>query len=413
MKITRSMVAGAAVLAVLAAGCGTGGGDSADQSTIKLVVAQYTEGTQPYWKKLIKSFEADHPGKSVELQVIDWSNLQSQINTMVQTNRLPDIFNSNLFADFAESGLLYRADEVMSEDKLGDFLPAFARNADFDGKQYAFPFVATVNGLYYNKTIFKKAGIEQPPATWDEFTADAKKIAALPGDYIPYALALGTEGGTYEFGTWARSNGGDWRTGGKWTINSDRNVETLGFLKNLTASGWTQPNPGQTNRADGTWPLFAQGKAAMVYGSFGTRAFMDPVRKADIDYGIGTHPTAHGAEPVTHGVQDYLMAFRKDGNRELVQQFLEYFYQPANYVEYLRVEGLLPTTQSGADEFAKDPETAEYVKLMPKARFDPTAEPVWAELSGTMGTELGTAVAKNGDPRAVLDRFQDIAEAGR
>ncbi|WP_166345341.1 extracellular solute-binding protein [Phytoactinopolyspora limicola] len=400
--------------ALLAAGCG---GDDTSSSTgdgqsIRLVVAQYTEGTQPYWENLIDAFEDEHPGHTVDLQVIDWGNLRSQVNTMVQTQQLPDILNINLFADYADAGLLYRADEVMSEERLADFVPSFAENASYDGTQYAFPFVATVNGMYYNTTILDEAGLDGPPQTWDEFRDAAEAIVDLPGDYVPYALALGSEGGTGEFGTWARSNGGDWMIDGEWTVNGERNVETLEFLKELTEDGFTQPNPGQTNRADGTWPLFAQGRVAMVYASFGTRAFMEQVEEAGIDYGVATHPTNHGTEPSTHGIQDYLMAFRKDNNQQAVTDFLDYFYQPENYAEYLRVEGLLPTTESGADEFRDDDEYGQYVELLEFARFDPAAQPVWAELRGTLDSDLGTGVSSNTDPRELLDRIQAIAEAG-
>ncbi|MFC7587218.1 extracellular solute-binding protein [Nonomuraea antimicrobica] len=280
------------VLALAACGGGTGGGG--EQQSVKLVVAQYTQGTRPYWDELIRSFEAAHPGKNVDLQVIDWGNLQSQVNTMVQTKQFPDILNINVFADYAEAGLLYRADEVVSKEVLSDFLPSFAENATYDGTQYGLPFVATVNGMYYNKKILKEAGFDRPPATWDEFRATVKAIKALPGGYVPYALALGAEAGDYEFGTWVRANGGDWRTDGKWTVNGERNVEALEFLKSLTQEGYTQPNPGQTNRPDGTWPLFAQGKVGMVYASFGTRAFLDQVEKAGVEYGTAPIPPTTG-----------------------------------------------------------------------------------------------------------------------
>lgn len=368
------LLALASAAALVATGCG--GGPAEDDGTIKLVVAQYTKGTQPYWNELIDSFEKEHPGSTVDLQVIDWGNLQNQVNTMVQTRQFPDILNTNLFADYAESGLLYRAEEVMSKDRLADFLPKFVDNASYDGEQYAFPFVGTVNAMYYNKDVFADAGISEPPETWDEFLDAAEKIKALDGDEVPYALALGSEGGHGEFGVWARANGGGWKDGADWAINSDRNVETLEFLRDLTVEhGYTQSNPGQTNRADGTWPLFAQGKAAMVYGSLGTRAFLDPVEKAGIDYGVTTHPVNHGAEPSALGIQDYLMAFKQPGNQKGVQEFLEYFYQPEHYAEYLRVEGLLPTTESAAAEFREDPETGEYMDMVPKARFDPTSDP--------------------------------------
>ncbi|NRQ32414.1 extracellular solute-binding protein [Nonomuraea sp. NN258] len=401
------------VLALAACGGGSGGdgnGDGGGQNSIKLVVAQYTEGTRPYWDELIASFEAKHPGKNVDLQVIDWGNLQSQVNTMVQTKQLPDVLNINVFADYAEAGLLYRADEVVSKEVLSDFLPSFAENASYDGAQYGLPFVATVNGMYYNKKILKEAGLDKPPATWDELRAAAKTIKALPGGYVPYAMALGAEAGGYEFGTWLRANGGDWRTDGKWTVNSDRAVETLQFLKSLTSDGYTQPNPGQTNRPDGTWPLFAQGKAAMVYASFGTRAFLDQVDKAGIEYGTAPFPTNHGAEPATHGIQDYLMAFKKDGNQQLVREFLDYFYQADNYAKYLKVEGLLPTTTSASALMRQDPKVSPIMDMVAKARFDPTSEPVWAELRGTLAAELGGALAPSSDPRALLTKFQQITD---
>ncbi|MEV0587752.1 extracellular solute-binding protein [Nonomuraea sp. NPDC050310] len=407
---TRPRLAAIAALALALTACGGGGGGGDGEQSIKLVVAQYTEGTRPYWEELIKSFETANPGKNVDLQVIDWGNISAQVATMIQTKQFPDVLNLNVFADYAEAGLLYRAEEVVSKEVLGDFLPSFAANAAYEQTQYGLPFVATVNGLYYNKKILKEAGLDKPPATWDEFKAAAKAIKALPGGYVPYALAMGAEGGDYEFGTWLRANNGDWRVNGKWAVNGERSLETLQFLKTLTQEGHTQPNPGQTNRADGTWPLFAQGKAAMVYASFGTRAFLDPVEKAGIEYGTAPHPVNNGATPATHGIQDYLMAFKKDGNQELVRQFLTYFYQAGNYAKYLKVEGLLPTTQSASDVLRQDAKVAPIVDMVARARFDPTSEPVWSELRGTIAAELGTGLAADSDPAALLGKFQQIAE---
>ncbi|AZM46309.1 ABC transporter substrate-binding protein [Streptomyces sp. WAC 06738] len=404
-------LASASALGALAAACGRPIA-AGDPDSIKVVIAQYTDGTQPYWRKLVAKFEDKHPGKSVKLQIIDWGNLQTQINTMVQTGQLPDIANLNLFADYADAGLLHPAEDVLTPEVYGDFMPAFADNASFEGRQYALPFLATVNGMYYNKAILREAGFDGPPETREEFLDAVDRIKALPGKYVPYGLALGIESGHYEFGTWARANGGGWTANGKWAIDSDRNVETLGFLQDLSRRGYTQPNPGQTNRPDGTWPLFAQGKAAMVYGAFGARAFLDLIEKGDVDYGLAVHPVSHGAAPVAHGIQDYLMAFKKSGNRELIRDFLSFFYRPENYVPYLKAEGLLPTTQSAVDVLKDDRRVGRYVGMTGRARFDPTTRPVWAELLGVMGNDLGKAVSRNSAPEKVLREFQSIAVSG-
>jgi len=56
------------------------------------------------------------------------------------------------------------------------FTPATRYYTQFGGKQCALPLLADVHGLYYNKALFKKAGIAGPPKTLSELAADAKKL---------------------------------------------------------------------------------------------------------------------------------------------------------------------------------------------------------------------------------------------
>ena len=61
----------------------------------------------------------------------------------------------------------------------------------------------------------------------------ARKIRALGKDIIGYALPLGPEEAQAEWSIWMWNNGGDWKSGDQWTINSDKNVQTLQFLADL------------------------------------------------------------------------------------------------------------------------------------------------------------------------------------
>lgn len=45
-----------------------------------------------------------------------------------------------------------------------------------DGHQYMIPMQWFTQYLYYNKDLFKAAGIEKAPDTWDEMAYDAAKI---------------------------------------------------------------------------------------------------------------------------------------------------------------------------------------------------------------------------------------------
>ena len=59
---------------------------------------------------------------------------------------------------------------------IGDLNPAGVGIYQVDGKQYGVPFNLGMVGVWYRKSLFEKAGIDGPPATWDEFLADVQTL---------------------------------------------------------------------------------------------------------------------------------------------------------------------------------------------------------------------------------------------
>ena len=109
------------------------------------------------------------------------------------------------------------------------------------------------------------------------------------------------------------NNGGDWKSGERWAINSDKNVQTLKFLADLANKHKvTQVNPGKTNRTDGAFQLFKDGKVGMVMGFSPLAAQLDAEGKVKLRRRARCRRTS--APPVTLAVEDYLMAFKKPGN---------------------------------------------------------------------------------------------------
>src|SRR5262249_55264234 len=193
----------------------------------------------------------------------------------------------------------------------------FARGGEYQGKLYGFPILASARAFFYNKDLFAKAGITAPPRTWDEFVEDAKKIQALGGGAIGYALPLGPEEAQAEWAIWMWNNGGGWESAGGWGVDRDSNVQALQFLAELAnRHKVTQINPGKTNRTDGAFQLFKDGKVGMVIGFSPLAAQLDADGK--VSYGVTSMPTRLPVS-VTLGVEDYLMAFKKKGNQEAVK----------------------------------------------------------------------------------------------
>ena len=402
-----------ATLALAACGGGTGArsdDDAKKATTIKLVAAEYSkDNTSKFWNQFAAAYKAK-TGNTLEVQVVSWNDIDQQSSTMIQNNNPPDILNLNVYASYAKDGLLYHADEVLSPEVKADLLPNFVKSGTYEGKMYGMPDLSSARALFYNKDLFKQAGIANPPTTWAEFEEDAKKVAALGDGVAGYAEPLGPEEAQAEFSIWMVNNGGDWKTDGKWTINSPQNVETLSFLKKLADEKVTQNNPGKTNRTDGAFALFSSGKAGMVVGFSPLQATLDEEKK--VDYGIAPMPTKDGGPPQTYGVTDYLMAFKKDGNQEAVKAFYDLYYQPDQVNAFIKAEGFLPVTASGVKEFSSDPALKVYLDTLPNAHLTPTDDPSWDKVKLAVQQSIGKAVAPKGDPKAVLDELQKQAESG-
>jgi multiple sugar transport system substrate-binding protein len=403
-----------AALALTACSGGTGSNSASGGSTggtvksIKLVAAEYSkDNTADFWKSFASAYKAK-TGTTLEVQVVSWNDIDAQSSTMIQTNSAPDILNLNVYAGYAKDGLLYNADEVLSPAVKSDLLPNFVTSGTYEGKMYGMPDLSSARALFYNKTLFKKAGIANPPKTWAEFEQDAKKIAAT--GVAGYAEPLGPEEAQAEFSIWMFNNGGSWKENGQWTINSPKNVETLTFLKKLADEKVTQNNPGKTNRTDGAFSLFSSGKAGMVVGFSPLAATLDDEKK--VDYGVAPMPTKDGTAPQTYGVTDYLMAFKKNGNQAAVKAFYDLYYQPDQVNAFIKKEGFLPVTKSGVQQFSGDPALKVYLDTLPNAHLTPTDDPKWDSVKLAVQQSIGAAVAPKGNPQKVLDDLQKQAESG-
>ena len=404
-RALASFLAVGVAATLVSAGCGRGPAGK----SITVVIAEYSKDhTKPFWQGLADQYTTQTATR-VDLRIIDWNSIDQQVSTMIQNNQPPDVLNLNSFSSYAKDGLLYSADDALSPKTKDDFIEAFARGGEYRGKLYGFPILSSARAFFYNKALFTKAGIASPPKTWEEFVQAARKIQAVGGGVIGYALPFGPEEAQAEWSIWMWNGGGDWKSGDAWAINSDRNMRTLSFLADLAnREKVTQVNPGKTNRTDGAFQLFKDGKVGMVMGFSPLAAQLDAERK--VDYGVATIPTRVGT-PVTLGVEDYLMAFKKKDNQEAVQGFLDLYYQPENITQWITAEGFLPVTKSGLTQMRANEKLKPYLDALPNARLAPTTDPAWDKVKLDVQQNIGRAVQPGGNPKQILDQLQANAVA--
>ena len=375
------------------------------QTVLNLVAADYGTGpadsSQAYWQGIADAFHAANPAITVKVQTVNWNDFDTKIQTMVQN----DITEGDYFSNYAQEGLLYKASDVLSDPH--NPMPVFTKLGSYGGAQYGIPFTTSSRALFYNKTLFAKAGITAPPKTWDEVMADAGKIKAL--GKIGFGLPLGPEEAQAETLLWFLGDGGGYQNAaGAWTINSPQNVEALQFMTKLVQAGDTEPNPGTKNRAE-LLAQFAQGQVGMLNG---LTALLPIIKKAgvlkDSDWGAAAIAGKSGPLDKTLGVCDFVAAFKGDGTKKAaIKKFLDFAYQDKYQIAFAKEYNLLPGTTSAAAAFAKiDPALAPFIAALPHAVQYPNA-PAWAQVKTQIQQNIGTAIGP--DPKAVLDTIQQAA----
>ncbi|MFI7319183.1 extracellular solute-binding protein [Streptomyces venezuelae] len=411
----RIVATGAATLAMALGltACG-GDSDSGDSKTIKLVAADYgdkaSNASKVYWAEVKKEFEAANKDYKVDVQVINWNEIDKSVKNMIQAGDEPDLLQTGGYADKVADDLLYKADEVLSRETRDNLIPSFAKAGEVDGTQYGIPWVSSSRVMFYNKAVFKKAGVKNPPKTWDELADAAKKIKDKKAADTPYALPLGPEETQGETMMWELGNGGGYTdTDGKYTLDSAKNVETFEWLKtNLVKPGLTYPNPASTDRKT-AFADFAAGKVGMLNGH---PSLIQMAKEGKVDYGVVPIPGKTGPLDSTLGVADWMMAFKDGGaEKEGVKKFLDFTYSK-KMLAFDEMYNLMPVTKDALKQMTdsgKHKDLEPFFKVLPNAKFYPLGDTSWDVVSAEMKKTGGKAVSD--DPKQVLGDLQKKAES--
>ncbi|MGW7369538.1 extracellular solute-binding protein [Streptomyces sp. NPDC054841] len=397
------------------AGCGTSG--ASGEVTLKLVAADYgnsaANSSQQYWDDLAREFESKNPGIKVDVDVHSWKDVDRKVAEMVADGNAPDLAQIGAYADYADQGKLYRADELVSIPTQANFLPLLSAAGQAGRVQYGLPFAASTRLLFFNEKLFADAGVKAP-GSWDELRDAAEKLKARGVEY-PFALPLGSEESQAEAMIWMLSGGGGYRdtNGGTYAIDSPDNIKTFTWLKdNLVTPKLTGPvPPGKLDRAQ-AFEAFTRGKVGMLNGH---PTLMQQAEAKGVKVGMVPMPGKEGKSRASMGVADWMMAFKQNGHRKEIGRFLDFAYSDKNVLEFSDRYDILPVTVSASEAMAADDKHKDlrpFLEALPSSELYPSGEMSWAKVSASVKQNIGKAVKRGGEPSAVLGRIAtDAAQA--
>jgi multiple sugar transport system substrate-binding protein len=345
--------------------------------------------------------------------VVPWEVLQQKLTTDISGNANADIaiIGTRWLIDFVEQEIAEPLDERINAEFKGRFIETFLSPSVMNGKTYGLPIAASARAMYYNKDLFRRAGIDAPPETWEELKADAAKIKAL-GDEV---YGFGMQGKEIEtdvyfyYAMW--SYGGDIiEEDGTSGLDSQAAIDAAKLYKSLIDEGLTQPGVTSLNRED-VQNLFKQGKIGMMI----TAPFLASQIKEEapnLQYGVAPIPAGPGGDRGTYGVTDSIIMFQNSENKDEAWKFLDFIFQPEQRIEFTKNEGFLPVTQAEAQDpfFANDPDLKIFTDLLPNARFAPVL-PGWEEVADLTSSALQRIYLGEAEPEASLKDAAARADA--
>ncbi|WP_369231101.1 ABC transporter substrate-binding protein [Streptomyces sp. R21] len=191
MRISRRTLAAAAAVAVVLplSSCGSGddGAGSTDASgkvegDITFQTWNLRANFKPYFEGLIDGFEKKYPGTHVKWVDQPAEGYADKISADAAGGTLPDVVNvsPDLVAPLAKAGLALDLDKSAAKYRK-EYLDGAWASHQIPGMTgtYAFPWYLNTGPLFYNKSLFEKAGFDaaKPPTTYDELFADALQLA--------------------------------------------------------------------------------------------------------------------------------------------------------------------------------------------------------------------------------------------
>jgi len=256
----------------------------------------------------------------------------------------------------AAKGAVYPVYELMRDENEAfspsDYLPAVTGYyVDLAGNMLSFPFNASTPILYYNKSLFKKAGLdpETPPGTWPEVGEAAKRLVAA-GASCGFTTAWPSWVNVENFSAYhnlplaTRANG----LGGMDAVLVFNNPALVRHVAELAE--WQKTKIfDYGGRATAAEPLFQQGDCGIFIGSSATRADIIANSKFEVGYGrLPYWPDVAGAPQNTMigGATLWVLRGRPATEYKGVAKFFAYLSRPEVQAAWHQNTGYLPVTRA-------------------------------------------------------------------
>jgi len=371
---------------------------------------------------MASTFMEQHPGIKVKsVYTGNYGDNTVKIQAGVQAKQPPDVavmMSTELYS-MLDMKAIIPLDDFIAKDtdiQMSDFYPAFLEDTQTEDTTYSIPFQRSTIVMYYNKEMFKAAGLdpEKPPVTWDELVTYAKKLNrdGHAGLEIP-----GNDDSYWMFQMLARQNATDPKQnimssdGEKAMFNTPENVEALQFWLDLSHKQKAMPE-GVIDWA--TVPTdFIQGKTAMMMHTSGN--LTNVKNNAKFEFGVAFPPAQKQFGSPTGGGNLYIFKDTSPEKQAAAWEFVKYMTAPEQAALFSSSSGYVGVRKSAYDTEAMKKYTADFPQaLVARNQLEYAFRELSTHNHGKVSTaitnQIQAALAGEIDAAGALKKAQEEAD---
>jgi len=222
---------------------------------------------------LLKVFEERHKNIQVQPLLTSWSSYWPKYTADLAAQSTADVQFLTFVPTYASKGALSEIRPLLR--KHGQtvptaYTPGLLSLFEYKNKLYGYPRDNGTEVIFYNKTLFRQAGVPFPTATWtwDDLRSKALKLTKRHGKRVTqYGFAFETfhwrlyiwQSGTELFDSNSAPT--------KVTFNTPAAAQALQFMADLITKDKVTPPASQIADSSAIGPLFSSGRLAMAFGN--------------------------------------------------------------------------------------------------------------------------------------------------
>jgi len=354
--------------------------------TIKVMRQEFSPEINAPIQAAYEAFKAAYPNITIEEERVPYGDLAKKVQLYVASGSAPDIMmgSTELASVYAAGEIAVPLNDYFSEDFIQDIYPAMREAATIDGKVMCLAWESNSTFVYFNRDIFKRAGVNTPPevtdvdAGWsadqmlDALRAITEKLRK-DGDQTTFGMASSRFGNRGPGSNYSQMESMWVRMLGDPSAAKDSTVyKTFAGISEdgLTATGYLD-TPEAIQGMKNYQALFSEGlspkgvvadhyKSGAAAVDFSSMAFANTFRKSGAPFDWGVSPPIRGKIPFASSVADAPFIYSGSQYIPEAAALLAFLLNDTNRKAFYEVRGSMPSRKSMTD-------------AMPAYKTDPVA----------------------------------------